>query len=117
MDLPNHVIFDIYNIQWEGFDDEKEIKKFMHELCEDLKMDLVGEISKKLEPHGLIYVCLLLQSHISYHSWPEYKYAALDIFTCGEISPIKIVEKVKQKFQTEDVIIKEIDRIPDLRYR
>jgi S-adenosylmethionine decarboxylase len=27
---------------------------------------------------------LLAQSHISLHTWPEYGYLVLDIFTCGD---------------------------------
>jgi len=33
--------------------------------------------------HGVTGMALLAESHISIHSWPEHRYAAVDIFLCG----------------------------------
>lgn len=33
--------------------------------------------------HGVTGVALLAESHISIHSWPEHRYAAVDVFLCG----------------------------------
>ena len=41
----------------------------------------------KFEPYGVTAVCLLSESHISIHSWPEKGEAAVDIFTCGDAEP------------------------------
>lgn len=35
------------------------------------------------EGQGVTGVALLAESHISIHSWPEHRYAALDFFLCG----------------------------------
>jgi S-adenosylmethionine/arginine decarboxylase-like enzyme len=33
-------------------------------------------------------VVVIAESHVAVHTWPEYGYAAVDIFTCGQtISP------------------------------
>jgi len=32
---------------------------------------------------GIAGVALLAESHISVHTWPEYGYAAVDVFMCG----------------------------------
>ena len=48
-----------------------------------------GATSLKVEGHkfgkeqGITVFVMLAESHISIHSWPEYGYAALDIFMCG----------------------------------
>lgn len=36
---------------------------------------------------GVTGVLLLRESHISIHSWPEFAYAALDLFMCGSAAP------------------------------
>lgn len=47
------------------------------------KATYVNHHSFKFEPQGVSCVILLAESHISIHTWPESRYAALDVFTCG----------------------------------
>ncbi|MGJ8536418.1 MAG: adenosylmethionine decarboxylase [Parasphingopyxis sp.] len=35
------------------------------------------------EGQGVTGVALLAESHLSIHTWPEHRYAALDLFLCG----------------------------------
>jgi S-adenosylmethionine decarboxylase len=44
----------------------------------------MGEVTHQFEPHGVTALGLLAESHISIHTWPEYGYAACDVFTCGQ---------------------------------
>jgi len=44
-------------------------------------------IHKKFEPQGVTVVCLLSESHISIHTWPEEGKAAADVYTCGDCDP------------------------------
>ena len=41
-------------------------------------------IFKEFDPQGVTVLCLLSESHISIHTWPEKGEAAVDIFTCGD---------------------------------
>lgn len=34
-------------------------------------------------PQGVSGVLVLAESHLSVHTWPEHRYAAVDIYTCG----------------------------------
>ncbi len=48
---------------------------------------------------GVTGVVLLAESHISIHTWPEYGFAAADIFMCGQAQPelaLTIIEKALQ---------------------
>lgn len=33
---------------------------------------------------GYSGVCIIAESHVTIHTWPEFGYAAVDMFTCGE---------------------------------
>jgi S-adenosylmethionine decarboxylase len=48
---------------------------------------VVQTISKKFEPQGVTVLCLLSESHISIHTWPEEGKAAVDVYTCGDCNP------------------------------
>ena len=46
----------------------------------------------KFPPSGVSGVVVISESHISTHTWPEMRYAALDIYTCGShVDPEKAV--------------------------
>ncbi len=40
--------------------------------------------SHHFEPQGTTMVLLLAESHLAIHTWPEERFAAMDIFTCGD---------------------------------
>jgi S-adenosylmethionine decarboxylase len=44
---------------------------------------------------GITGVVLLAESHISIHTWPEYGFAAADIFMCGQAQPQLALEVIK----------------------
>ncbi|MGH1331710.1 MAG: adenosylmethionine decarboxylase [Paracoccaceae bacterium] len=47
---------------------------------------------------GFTGVALLAESHISIHTWPEHDYAAIDIFMCGDVDPLKSLEALRAYF-------------------
>ncbi len=56
---------------------------------------------------GVSGVAVLSESHISIHSWPEYGYAAIDIFMCGHAKPHLAIDVIRQAFEPEEIIVKE----------
>ena len=65
----------------------------------------------KFPPHGVSGVVVISESHISTHTWPERKYAALDIYTCGSnVDPEKAVVYALEAFGASTSHITEITR-------
>jgi S-adenosylmethionine decarboxylase len=50
---------------------------------------------------GVTGVVLLAESHITLHTWPEHRFAALDIFMCGNARPEDAVERIARDLQAE----------------
>lgn len=65
----------------------------------------------RFSPNGVSGVVVISESHLSVHTWPEYGYAALDIFTCGpSAKPEKAVEWALKEFGATNVHITEVTR-------
>ena len=82
---------DGYHLMMELFGCEQEkinSRKFLHLLVKNAvkKAGLInlGSRFHQFDPQGVTGFTLLAQSHISLHTWPEYGYLVLDIFTCGD---------------------------------
>lgn len=59
---------------------------------------------------GITGVVLLAESHITIHTWPEYGFAATDIFMCGQSQPQRALELIRQTLQPASCEIQTIRR-------
>ena len=59
---------------------------------------------------GVTGVLLLMESHISIHTWPEHGYAALDIFMCGQAQVDAALRVLQSQFQAQRSEIQNIQR-------
>ncbi len=65
----------------------------------------------RFPPNGVSGVVVISESHISTHTWPEYGYTALDIYTCGkEVDPEKAVIFAVDAFGAATSHVTEITR-------
>lgn len=44
---------------------------------------LVSSHFHRFAPQGVSGVVVIAESHLTVHTWPEHRYAAVDVFTCG----------------------------------
>ena len=59
---------------------------------------------------GITGVVLLAESHITIHTWPEFGFAAADIFMCGQAQPQRALEIIKLALQPTSCNIQNIKR-------
>jgi S-adenosylmethionine decarboxylase len=65
----------------------------------------------RFPPSGVSGVIVISESHISIHTWPEYKYGALDFYTCGSsVEPEKAVLYAVEAFGATTSHVTEITR-------
>lgn len=98
---------------WHGkiINNPQKIEKILIEAVKKSKNTPLKLAIHKFSPQGITGVILLAESHIAIHTWPEFNYVAIDIFTCGEkASPYKSLDYFKKIFQPQKVELKEIKR-------
>lgn len=75
------------------------------------KMTIVDSTFKHFEPEGTTAVWVLAESHMAIHTYPEHKFIAVDIFTCGEEGdPAAAVVFMARKLSVDAFDIKEAIR-------
>ena len=54
---------------------------------------------------------VVAESHFSLHTWPEYGYCALDIFTCGDnVDGHKALNYLKENLKAVNTSVMEVKR-------
>lgn len=87
--IGKQVILDLYDCQTLNLDDLPWVQKTMIEAANKAQGHVVESSFHKFLPWGISGVVVIEESHIAIHIWPEYKYAAVDIFTCSDALGVK----------------------------
>lgn len=103
-----HLILEFWGVK--NIDSFAQLKKILREAVRECGATLLKIELHKFSPQGVSGVAIVAESHISLHTWPEYQYAAFDVFMCGKANPYKAVEVFKKFFQPTKLDIIEIKR-------
>ena len=98
-------------------DDLSYVKSTMVQAAQAVGATIVGESFHKFSPLGVTGVLAIAESHMCIHPWPEYGYAAVDIFTCGDgFDPHKATQLLIDGFGARSSSLTELKRgfLPDL---
>ena len=103
------LIADLYGCS-QMIDDVEAVKKAAHMAIEFVGAQIVEECVHEFEPIGVTYFAVISTSHFSIHTWPEYGYAAIDIFSCRDEVVEGISEKLKELFEAERIELHFVER-------
>ncbi len=98
---------------WEAdnLDSEKKIEEIFREAIKECGATLLKIDLHTFSPYGGVSgMAIIAESHLSIHSWPEYRYAAIDIFVCGNVDPYKAIPVIKRGFNTEKIQVMDLKR-------
>jgi S-adenosylmethionine decarboxylase len=84
-------------------------------IIDALKMKAVSEVEVCYFPGGgFTAFCVISESHLSIHTWPENNYFAFDIFSCRDFNENIALEILKEYMVPEsemiDVFVRGMDR-------
>ena len=100
-----HLIIDL--VRAERLDDLEHIEQTLRRCVEVAGATLLHIHLHHFTPNGGVSgVAVLAESHISIHSWPEYGYAALDVFMSGNADPARAIPVLQEAFEASEVVVK-----------
>ena len=110
-ELGRHFIFELYGCDSRVLDDQRAIEEAMEEGARDAGASICGKVFHRFTPQGITGVVIIAESHFSIHTWPEYGYAAVDIFTCSQATePMKAFERLVALLKPKSSTVMEVKR-------
>ena len=106
-----HLLLELRECNPKLLDDINYVREAMLGAAHGVGAHVVGESFHQFSPQGVTGILAIAESHISIHTWPEHRYAAADIFTCGtSFQPRKAAEILIQKLESKSQDITEVRR-------
>ena len=102
--LGRHLILELLECPAGLLSDPDHVAKVMTRAVELCGATLVQPFFHQFAPQGVSGVIIISESHFTIHTWPEYGYAAVDVFTCGDsIDLPAAVQAIKQGFEAKSI--------------
>jgi S-adenosylmethionine decarboxylase len=95
-----HLIADLYGVSEDKLNQPQLIENLLRQSAQAAGAQILHSRFHSFgSGMGVTGVVLLAESHISIHTWPECRFAAADIFMCGDARPQRALEVIKLALQ------------------
>lgn len=81
--IGHQIVLDLYDCAHERLDSVDVVRTALIQTARAAGATIVETVFHKFSPWGVSGVVVIAESHLAIHTWPERRYAAVDIFTCG----------------------------------
>ena len=109
--LGRHLLLELKICNEEVLDDLGFLQHCLNEAAIQSGATVVGESFYHFSPCGVSGVVNIAESHIAIHTWPEYQYAAVDVFTCGnDVDPEKAARLITESLGAQSHSLIELRR-------
>ncbi|GBE05215.1 MAG TPA: adenosylmethionine decarboxylase [Nitrospirae bacterium] len=109
--LGTHLLVELKECNAKILSNLKEVQDVLITAAKIANATIVETAFHEFSPFGISGMVVIAESHLSIHTWPEHEYAAVDIFTCGDVlRPEKAVKYLIEKFQCKSPSVVEVKR-------
>jgi len=99
--LGRHILVEFYECSPEVLNDVTLIEKSMVEAARKAEATVINSTFHHFSPYGVSGVVVIQESHLAIHTWPEYGFASVDVFTCGDlVDPWIAFDYLKEAFES-----------------
>lgn len=89
-----HLLLELHDCAPGPLDSPPRVEAIISAAAAEAGATIVSSAFHHFSPHGVSGVLVIAESHIAAHTWPEYRYAAVDCFTCGDVGLLERVERL-----------------------
>lgn len=109
--LGSHFLVDYHRCDPKTLNHLERVRDIIIEAANICGASVLDNSFHHFSPQGVSGVVVIAESHIAIHTWPEYHYAAVDIFTCGKtVDPWKAYHHIKSSLDSRETAVREIER-------
>ncbi|MCG6552678.1 MAG: adenosylmethionine decarboxylase [Candidatus Magnetominusculus sp. LBB02] len=109
--LGTHLLVELRDCKPGYISDVQQVTDAMVGAAKAANATIVDVSFHEFNPFGISGMVIIAESHLSIHTWPEYNYAAVDIFTCGDvINPGDAARYLIERFGSSNPSIVEVKR-------
>ena len=83
--LGRHLLLELFDCDADTINSLEAVKTAMVEAAKAAQATIVDVVFHEFNPFGISGVVVIAESHLAIHTWPEYRYAAVDVFSCGDV--------------------------------
>ena len=109
--LGRHLLLELFDCDSDAINNLEAVKRAVVEAAKRAHATIVDVVFHEFNPFGVSGVVVIAESHLAIHTWPEYRYAAVDIFSCGDIlKPEVAANYLVEQFGAERTSVVEMQR-------
>ena len=109
--LGRHLLLELFDCDPDAINSLETVKAALIEAAKRAQATIVDVVFHEFNPFGIRGVVVIAESHLSIHTWPEYRYAAVDVFSCGDVlQPETAVTYLVEQFGAERASVVEMQR-------
>ena len=109
--LGRHLLLELFDCDLESINNLEGVKGALVEAARRAQATIIDVVFHEFNPFGISGVVVIAESHLSIHTWPEYRYAAVDIFSCGEtLQPEVAANYLVEQFGAERTSVVDMQR-------
>ena len=109
--LGRHLLLELFDCDAEAINSLDTVKTSMVEAAKRAQATIVDVVFHEFNPFGISGVVVIAESHLAIHTWPEYRYAAVDVFSCGDVlQPQVAADYLVEQFGAARASVVELQR-------
>lgn len=114
VNIGRHLVIDCDHVPPSLLNDMETIRALINAVAASIGTLVLKEDYHAFSPAGITGFAIVSASHIAVHTWPEYGYVGIDVFSCRNIYPETVIEVVSRVMGSHHCRYRLLDRVAAL---